>query len=719
MYCCINLILSLSAVFAENMNGAYIVSGTKQYSTDFSARGDEYFDTYSPLISTLYSQVYWIMQDPVPIPPELVKRFDGKAMAITGFECDQVFKTPNGDVHVPISQAYNHHFEVTITGKNSQMVKVPWKEAKEAMGGHHGDYVWEAQVMSPDEESGNPSSQGFSGGNGGEYRLSYHGYPTGFAQVVQSPTKVYFQPMQIDTWNRTTDGTSFAPGPVPKASLAPSTGPDAIYSGLLECPCTDRITRILEGAYTTQMKDQCKTKIDSSVECFHASQEEISLPSGTKFTTQTVSSADLPAGCTVSLNGDKATVTFNNASSNTNCGGTQISEISGMQKSLVTMHLTVGKVVNMTLVGPSDVWFGVGFNAAAMKDKPYTIVVNGHGDVSEVKLDDHLPGRNISKSITVVSNTEKDGMRTVVLTRPLQGATADHYTFSLSQTNLNFINAVGNGPYYAYHKSKETSSISLLPQNAPICVCTDKDSIPFGKGYGTLIYDGKEKVGHHQNCRPEPYGDLLRQKNPTCDIRTYSGGQICCHHMWSLLDKDQEIPWKDKPLEYHLKFRWWFKEWDSSIQNVNRFTWSGEAGPVEYDVPQCAPGTPTEMCVHVIKGEWTVGEMVRKSGDGAINLITAHGHCHAPTCLSFDMYIAETGQLLCHQEAVYGTGKGFAQEEGYIAIPPCVWGDPKIGLPAPIRLPYNMTLLTVKTTNSTHAHHGEMAHWQLYGVFLD
>ena len=83
---------------------------------------------------------------------------------------------------------------------------------------------------------------------------------------------------------------------MPKASLAPSTGPDAIYSGLLECPCTDRITRILEGAYTTQMKDQCKTQIDSSVECFHASQEEISLPSGTKFTTQTVSSADLPAG---------------------------------------------------------------------------------------------------------------------------------------------------------------------------------------------------------------------------------------------------------------------------------------------------------------------------------------------------------------------------------------------------------------------------------------
>ena len=55
---------------------------------------------------------------------------------------------------------------------------------------------------------------------------------------------------QVDTWNRdkmNIDGSSpFAPGIAPKHSLAPITGPDAIYSGLLECPLTTRIKKIYD-----------------------------------------------------------------------------------------------------------------------------------------------------------------------------------------------------------------------------------------------------------------------------------------------------------------------------------------------------------------------------------------------------------------------------------------------------------------------------------------
>ena len=52
--------------------------------------GVEYFDVYSPEIRTRYSQVFWTMMDAVPLPPDLVARFDGKVMAITGSEMDQV-----------------------------------------------------------------------------------------------------------------------------------------------------------------------------------------------------------------------------------------------------------------------------------------------------------------------------------------------------------------------------------------------------------------------------------------------------------------------------------------------------------------------------------------------------------------------------------------------------------------------------------------------------
>ena len=50
----------------------------------------EYFDVYSPLITQRYSQVYWKALPPVSLPEVTVKKFDGRTMAIVGFEVDQV-----------------------------------------------------------------------------------------------------------------------------------------------------------------------------------------------------------------------------------------------------------------------------------------------------------------------------------------------------------------------------------------------------------------------------------------------------------------------------------------------------------------------------------------------------------------------------------------------------------------------------------------------------
>ena len=57
-----------------------------------------------------------------PLPDEIIKRFDGKIMAITGYEQDQVLVDPVGqpgvnpseDLSVPINWAYNHHYMVAI-----------------------------------------------------------------------------------------------------------------------------------------------------------------------------------------------------------------------------------------------------------------------------------------------------------------------------------------------------------------------------------------------------------------------------------------------------------------------------------------------------------------------------------------------------------------------------------------------------------------------------
>merc|ERR1711871_1223866 len=50
--------------------------------------------------------------------------------------------------------------------------------------------------------NGGDSHLQFSSANGGEYRKTYHGFPPGYALVVDSPTAWQVTPMQIDTWNR-------------------------------------------------------------------------------------------------------------------------------------------------------------------------------------------------------------------------------------------------------------------------------------------------------------------------------------------------------------------------------------------------------------------------------------------------------------------------------------------------------------------------------------
>jgi hypothetical protein len=83
------------------------------------SKGHEYFDVWSPEIATTYGQNFWTSMGDHPLPDHIIKRFDGKVIAITGYEQDQVLVDPVGhpgvnpdrDVSVPINWAYNHHCE--------------------------------------------------------------------------------------------------------------------------------------------------------------------------------------------------------------------------------------------------------------------------------------------------------------------------------------------------------------------------------------------------------------------------------------------------------------------------------------------------------------------------------------------------------------------------------------------------------------------------------
>merc|ERR1719401_3225377 len=116
------------------MNGRYLLSQTpgghqtqQRFPQQFKdyPRGVRYFDVYSEPIETLYSQVFWKGLEPTRLPEEVVQRYaNGRAMAVVGFELDQVRKTPEGDVSVPINAAYNHHFGSNMIGAGVRFEKI-------------------------------------------------------------------------------------------------------------------------------------------------------------------------------------------------------------------------------------------------------------------------------------------------------------------------------------------------------------------------------------------------------------------------------------------------------------------------------------------------------------------------------------------------------------------------------------------------------------------
>lgn len=310
----------------DNMNGEYIYSTTpggtpgmmpKQY-RDYPG-GAESYDVYSGPVSTLYSQVWWTALAPTAFPDGMVRKYNGSKVAIVGWEIDQVRRTPKGDVSVPISASYNHHFVATMIGAGARFKKISLAGPDDPRAAPlrkqcHGMLNWEQPQYVVEELAGSSSTGAtsnsasnaqFSSANGGEYRKSYHGFPPGYALVLDSPTEFQFTPMQIDTWNREKMNISgplppaFVAGPEPAASLASS---GSSHSGLLECPMTSRLTKEVDVTYAIRT-DSCATPILSFQECFAAAAKTLSASGRPPlaYLNTTGSDPHRPGGCSVVL----------------------------------------------------------------------------------------------------------------------------------------------------------------------------------------------------------------------------------------------------------------------------------------------------------------------------------------------------------------------------------------------------------------------------------
>eukprot|EP00946_MAST-07B_sp_MAST-7B-sp1_P003171 g3171.t1 len=743
-----------------------------------------YFDVYGHWISTRYSEVFWTAQPAVPLPDDIVSEFKGRPISITGFEVDVVAGGENNETEwsIPEFQVYNHHYCATITGADAKMIKVGsrgqdsllrddadasgnttrGRSARRAFEVHPPEWEPRDLPSATPQTSTIPTAQNFWQGNGGEHRKSFKHLPLGTGQLIMSPEQFILQPMLINTNYPASPGQTpreaFHDAPLPKEALSPA---GANYSGLMECPCTTRTKKIITG-FETRVTGTCGADgdVQTASECFEAAAQLMKNIANNI----TDNDASRPRGCyfIASQNGTNAHFNSPPASSNpVNCGqratGAKVHSMGGADSTtgLFHVHLDLdGSTGNatITLVGPPGRWFGIGFNASAMSDLPYTITVEGD-KVTERKLGNHMPGSPLKASVEVLSNmlvpachawtylplrfttpyniadgtcrlrasgaegfttdgwmdgmfsgvidrdSDKSKIRTVVLRRPLVGLTEDHFTFDPSAASFRFIDAVGTTPTFQYHgKSRGGGSIIMVEEGAPVCVCR-------GKTQGGSI----NGIPWSNNCHAYPDTTILRDHNPSCSIESYGGGMICCHHGIFLLDQDQTVP---PPIfRFRMKFRFYYEDpANTTVQKgVGASLYPGldyqnaffmfretEIAHGEYDVPKCSAGTKPEDCVHTVVGHFQIKDAMH----------------------DMEMINADTNETLCYTEPAYGMSDQATNESGYASgIPPCLWGSEAEGLPAPPVVSLDTNITVIKKANSTVKHYGVMGHWQMRGIW--
>jgi len=393
----------------------------------------------------------------------------------------------------------------------------------------------------------------------------------------------------------------------------------------------------------------------------------------------------------------------------------------------ITIDMDPAKdLVTLTLQGPSDVWFGAGFGyhhvstggadpsvGVSMVGTNWTVVVLGNGSIMERDLGNHEPGVQLPDTVTVVSNSVRDGSRTVVMTRTIAGAHSDNYKFDPNANQITYINALGGSADFEFHEAKASGVVYMLELDYPTCICNvagDQGTIG-GYSWGT------------QRCVGRPLGVMLddpgwesnKRVNPTCDIKAYNGGLRCCKGGTILLDSDQNVT-NNVVFEWQLKYRYYYEvvEDATKVTNTHMTSWWTEHNNGEHDVPKCDPKNPA-TCDYTITSNFTASQF-----GGCANgctLMTMEGHCHIG-CVGMELWIVDdeaNPELLCNATNTYGTGDGWMNEMGYVAgSNTCIFGQKGNGLVEDLRVLHPTTKLrSIKISNSTNRYTGDMALWEI------
>lgn len=118
-------------------------------------------------------------------------------------------------------------------------------------------------------------------------------------------------------------------------------------------------------------------------------------------------------------------------------------------------------IVTLNINGPSNVWYGIGFNNTVMSNT-YAIIVND--SVQERTLGSHELGKQLTSSLTIISNNIINNIRYVTLERNQIGLNSSYYTFNNYDSNFNIIWAIGSSLSLQQHNERSTGSFLYSSQ---------------------------------------------------------------------------------------------------------------------------------------------------------------------------------------------------------------------------------------------------------------
>ena len=135
--------------------------------------------------------------------------------------------------------------------------------------------------------------------------------------------------MTLDGTTQGNKSGAFVPGPQPRNSWAPRNADGSmapsLYSGLLECPLTTRISKVADAGSesfnttnaaaiftcgNTSTPQRCAASVATAATCFAAAAALPRLANVT-MATATVSDDTAPPGCSVALTSGRAVATYN------------------------------------------------------------------------------------------------------------------------------------------------------------------------------------------------------------------------------------------------------------------------------------------------------------------------------------------------------------------------------------------------------------------------